>query len=343
MQHCGLCFHTTDSSNLNRINTLKQTNVHQCDQCFYIAEPILIYDYAEPCMICYEYSNSKCLFDCSHWICNKCNKNANITNCPSCKQSGKKTIVKKKQSFRYFDDFDITIKKCFKKLYAQINDTVGSQLSQLSQLSQFTSKDLLYHLCVDYHKFLILLADQNNNAAELKLSPPYWIDQIWHNHLLDNESYMTVSITICGYVLYHYPENSFLANTKTYDLRYNATIKLFTEKFGPVNNLIWIKSNQEIKGEKIIAEPVNVPQQISNTETIRIFIKKLSGSTITIDIKNNATILELKTKIDEKEGISPQMQRLTWAGKQLENINTLHDYNITDCSTIHLIPKLSGC
>lgn len=70
---------------------------------------------------------------------------------------------------------------------------------------------------------------------------------------------------------------------------------------------------------------------------MQIFIKSLTGKTITFDVKSSTTIKELKNKIEEKENISTNIQRILFCGKTLEDNKTLSYYNIQNESTIHLI------
>ena len=75
---------------------------------------------------------------------------------------------------------------------------------------------------------------------------------------------------------------------------------------------------------------------------MQLFVKTLTGKTVTIEVEEGESIEDVKAKISEKEGIPAEQQRLIFGGQQLQDGKTIDDYDVGDDATLHLVLRLRG-
>ena len=82
-------------------------------------------------------------------------------------------------------------------------------------------------------------------------------------------------------------------------------------------------------------DPVSLP-----APTMQIFLQRMTGKTVTIDASPSDTILLIKEKFQDKEGLAPAQQCLIFAGREVDDDKTLSDYNIHKEDTLNVIEKV---
>lgn len=88
--------------------------------------------------------------------------------------------------------------------------------------------------------------------------------------------------------------------------------------------------------------PSTMSSVLSTRGGMQLFVKTLTGKTVSIEVEEGESIEDVKAKIAEKEGIPPDQQRLIFGGQQLQDAKTLQDYDVGDDATLHLVLRLRG-
>ena len=150
-------------------------------------------------------------------------------------------------------------------------------------------------------------------------------------------------------IIINFNKNTFVLNASSSD-----SIELIKEQIMNITGIPF--DNQTLKFNNLILENsksmysynINELDQLELSIKLlgggskQIFIKTLQGKTMTIEVSDSDTIGTIKQKIQDKEGIPPDQQRLVFNGKQLEDDKTIEDYAIEENANIHLVLRLRG-
>jgi hypothetical protein len=191
---------------------------------------------------------------------------------------------------------------------------------------QFIKKEEAAAAVKEFARFVLLKMRARDYEGGL-LSPSPLVDAVWHEMILDTRMYAKFCLEVCkGGVLQHDPDGASDEEVVARTKRQKRTTRSYFHDFGSLDESIWPKNS--------FSRDLN---------SFQIFVKTLTGKTITLEVVADESVEELKIKVQEMEGISDKEQRLVFSGKQLEGGRCLKDYEIVSLSTLHLTISMRGC
>jgi ubiquitin len=188
----------------------------------------------------------------------------------------------------------------------------------------------------EFKRFMVLKV-LYRDVKDSVLSPSGAVDDVWCAFLLFPYNYakfcdMLLPSDCESRIIDHNPLS--VHEGGAYKRSLKRTLKAYREFFRvdpPAS--VWDEISSQASHSRALRDPA---ADVHSYRGMSIFLRTLTGKTITLKVDPSDSIYEVKELIHDREGVPSDQQSLIFDGKQLENGNTLSDYNIRGKSTLHL-------